>query len=153
MATRAILFGAVGTAGQRCTSTRRIIVQKSIANDLTQRLSRSSNNVYQLSSQVEELSQQVETQSKELRFELKQATGQLSIAPTTTIAEVQENHPHAEEILASFHMGGCQSCAVSPEETIAAACARLDVNQTALLAALRNGAPAEPLRLTNIALQ
>lgn len=38
MATRAILFGAVGTAGQRCTSTRRIIVQKSIAQDLSQRL-------------------------------------------------------------------------------------------------------------------
>jgi aldehyde dehydrogenase (NAD+) len=38
MATRAILFGAIGTAGQRCTSTRRIIMQKSIANDLTQRL-------------------------------------------------------------------------------------------------------------------
>jgi aldehyde dehydrogenase (NAD+) len=38
MATRAILFGAVGTAGQRCTSTRRIIMQKSISQDLTQRL-------------------------------------------------------------------------------------------------------------------
>lgn len=38
LATRAILFGAVGTAGQRCTSTRRIIMQKSIAKDLTQRL-------------------------------------------------------------------------------------------------------------------
>jgi aldehyde dehydrogenase (NAD+) len=38
IATRAILFGAVGTAGQRCTSTRRIIMQKSIAKDLTQRL-------------------------------------------------------------------------------------------------------------------
>lgn len=38
MATRAILFGAVGTAGQRCTSTRRIIMQKSVSNDLTQRL-------------------------------------------------------------------------------------------------------------------
>ncbi|MCX6068969.1 MAG: aldehyde dehydrogenase family protein [Chloroflexi bacterium] len=38
MATRAILFGAVGTAGQRCTSTRRIIMQRSIAQDLTQRL-------------------------------------------------------------------------------------------------------------------
>lgn len=38
MATRAILFGAVGTAGQRCTSTRRIIMQKSIADDLTQQL-------------------------------------------------------------------------------------------------------------------
>src|SRR5690349_6388484 len=38
LATRAILFGAVGTAGQRCTSTRRIIMQKSIAKDLSQRL-------------------------------------------------------------------------------------------------------------------
>lgn len=30
MAVRATLFGAVGTAGQRCTSTRRIIIQKSV---------------------------------------------------------------------------------------------------------------------------
>jgi len=34
----AILFGAVGTAGQRCTSTRRIIMQRSIAKELTDRL-------------------------------------------------------------------------------------------------------------------
>ncbi|MEK6587654.1 MAG: aldehyde dehydrogenase family protein [Chloroflexota bacterium] len=38
LATRAILFGAVGTAGQRCTSTRRIIMHKDIADDLTHRL-------------------------------------------------------------------------------------------------------------------
>jgi aldehyde dehydrogenase (NAD+) len=38
LATRAILFGAVGTAGQRCTSTRRILMHKSIAADLTSRL-------------------------------------------------------------------------------------------------------------------
>ncbi|UCE04743.1 MAG: aldehyde dehydrogenase family protein [bacterium] len=38
MAIRAILFGAVGTAGQRCTTTRRIIIHKSIANELTDRL-------------------------------------------------------------------------------------------------------------------
>jgi len=38
MAIRAILFGAVGTAGQRCTSTRRIIMHKSIAKELTARL-------------------------------------------------------------------------------------------------------------------
>jgi len=34
----AILFGAVGTAGQRCTSTRRIIAHKSIVNDLVSQL-------------------------------------------------------------------------------------------------------------------
>ncbi len=38
IAIRAILFGAVGTAGQRCTSTRRIIVHKSIKKELTDRL-------------------------------------------------------------------------------------------------------------------
>jgi aldehyde dehydrogenase (NAD+) len=40
LATRAILFGAVGTAGQRCTSTRRIIVHKSILQELIRRLVR-----------------------------------------------------------------------------------------------------------------
>jgi aldehyde dehydrogenase (NAD+) len=38
MATRAILFGAVGTAGQRCTSTRRIMMQENIGKELTSRL-------------------------------------------------------------------------------------------------------------------
>jgi len=38
LAVRAILFGAVGTAGQRCTSTRRLIVHRSIAGELTNRL-------------------------------------------------------------------------------------------------------------------
>ena len=34
LAERAILFGAVGTAGQRCTSTRRIIAHESIRDEL-----------------------------------------------------------------------------------------------------------------------
>jgi aldehyde dehydrogenase (NAD+) len=38
LATRAILFGAVGTAGQRCTSTRRIIVHNAVRDELVQRL-------------------------------------------------------------------------------------------------------------------
>jgi len=38
LAMRAILFGAVGTAGQRCTTTRRIIVHESIRAKLTRRL-------------------------------------------------------------------------------------------------------------------
>jgi len=38
LALRAVLFGAVGTAGQRCTSTRRVFLQKSIAEEFTRRL-------------------------------------------------------------------------------------------------------------------
>jgi aldehyde dehydrogenase (NAD+) len=38
MALRTILFGAVGTAGQRCTSTRRIIVHEDVYSDVLGRL-------------------------------------------------------------------------------------------------------------------
>jgi len=38
LAVRAILFGAVGTAGQRCTSTRRILAQRRILPELSRRL-------------------------------------------------------------------------------------------------------------------
>ncbi len=38
LAIRAIVFGAVGTAGQRCTSTRRIIAHESIKEELVGRL-------------------------------------------------------------------------------------------------------------------
>jgi aldehyde dehydrogenase (NAD+) len=38
LAVRGILFGAVGTAGQRCTTTRRLIVHESVADDLVARL-------------------------------------------------------------------------------------------------------------------
>ncbi len=38
LAVRAILFGAVGTAGQRCTTTRRVFMHRDIAGELTDRL-------------------------------------------------------------------------------------------------------------------
>jgi len=38
MAVRAVVFSAVGTAGQRCTSLRRLIVHDSVADGLVQRL-------------------------------------------------------------------------------------------------------------------
>jgi len=38
LALRAIAFGALGTAGQRCTTTRRLIVQEKVYDDLKKRL-------------------------------------------------------------------------------------------------------------------
>ncbi|MBX7194668.1 MAG: aldehyde dehydrogenase family protein [Sandaracinaceae bacterium] len=40
LATRAIVFGAVGTAGQRCTSTRRVLVAAEVKDALLERLVR-----------------------------------------------------------------------------------------------------------------
>ncbi len=38
LAQRAIMFGAVGTSGQRCTSIRRLFVHEDVADELTERL-------------------------------------------------------------------------------------------------------------------
>ncbi|MCC7233374.1 MAG: aldehyde dehydrogenase family protein [Bacteroidia bacterium] len=38
LAIRAVLFGAVGTAGQRCTSTRRLIIQENVYNTFRDKL-------------------------------------------------------------------------------------------------------------------
>ena len=38
LAVRAVLFGAVGTAGQRCTTTRRLLVHASVQQEMTTRL-------------------------------------------------------------------------------------------------------------------
>lgn len=40
LAVPAVLFGAVGTSGQRCTSTRRIIIHKKVVKEFTDRLVR-----------------------------------------------------------------------------------------------------------------
>jgi aldehyde dehydrogenase (NAD+) len=45
LALRAVLFGAVGTAGQRCTSTRRLILQRGIAGPFLERLVRAYRSV------------------------------------------------------------------------------------------------------------
>ena len=42
LAVRAVLFGAVGTAGQRCTSTRRLFLQRGIAGPMTEQLAAAS---------------------------------------------------------------------------------------------------------------
>ena len=38
LALRAVLFGAVGTSGQRCTTTRRLFLHNSVSDDITDRL-------------------------------------------------------------------------------------------------------------------
>ncbi len=45
LALRAVLFGAVGTAGQRCTSTRRLFLQRGIADTFVDRLVRAYGSV------------------------------------------------------------------------------------------------------------
>jgi len=45
LAVRAVTFGAVGTAGQRCTTTRRLLVQRGVAGEMLDRLEKAYRSV------------------------------------------------------------------------------------------------------------
>src|SRR6202043_4127753 len=49
------------------------------------------------------------------------------IDPNTTMAELLQEYPGAQRALfRAYHIGGCASCGFSPNETLAALCARND---------------------------
>jgi len=49
------------------------------------------------------------------------------LTPETTLTEVLRLYPGAQRALFSrYHIGGCRSCAFSPQETLAQLCARND---------------------------
>lgn len=71
---------------------------------------------------TDEAREQVATLEGEVRA-LRQQVRALSgdgnlFEPVTTIAEAVALHPRASEVLQSFHIGGCSSCAVDSEDTI-----------------------------------
>jgi hybrid cluster-associated redox disulfide protein len=53
-----------------------------------------------------------------------------------TIAEALAFHPRVGEVLASFNLGSCSSCAISDVDTIEGACQTYGIDLAALMAAL-----------------
>jgi hypothetical protein len=78
----------------------------------------------------------MENATARLRVEMMQRTGAARFTPEMTVREALLLHPQAQQILAGFHLGGCSSCAVEPDETLAALCASRGINETELLANL-----------------
>lgn len=64
--------------------------------------------------------------------------------PDLTMAEVQARVPSARRALfRHYHLGGCSSCAFSPNETLAQLAARASVDPSDMIAALRASAEAD----------
>lgn len=54
-------------------------------------------------------------------------TAPTPLTPETTLAQVLQAYPGARRsMFAKYHIGGCSSCAFSPDETLAQLCARND---------------------------
>jgi hybrid cluster-associated redox disulfide protein len=106
---------------------------------------------------IRSLRAELEETSTRLRLELLMRTGGAQFSPEMTVREAMLLHPLSEQVLAGFHLGGCSSCAVAPDDTLAAICRGHGVDETELLANLNgllkgaNGAGLQqPIKAPNI---
>ena len=121
------------------------------AKTLQDRLDSVNNRYFALANQVRETEETSQQELLNLRVELKRLSGTLKFEPQMTFAEIYAMHPRAAEVLAGFHLGGCSSCAVSPDQTLASAAQQHNLNLELLLGSLRkladgtSGGSSQPL--------
>jgi len=130
----------------------------------TRRLDRYNKAIFDANDEIRRLREGVEDEVAQLRVAVRQQQGNKAFTPEMTVREVLMTHPQAEQVLASFHLGGCSHCAVEPGERLADACQEHGVDVQSLVGNLNlltqarpsneggNGAP-QLVKLPNVALE
>lgn len=80
----------------------------------------------------------LQKQVRDLKLEIRRQAGTLRFEPTMRVDEAYQLHPEAQAVFAAFHLGGCSSCAVSPDDTIESAARSHGVDPDALLSTLNS---------------
>lgn len=106
------------------------------AGALQERLDRAMKAIFELRGALEQTGEKFDSQVSDLRLELRRRNGETIFTPKMTIAEALQVHPKVNDVLASFHLGGCSQCAVSDVDTIEGACQSYGIDQAALMNAL-----------------
>jgi hypothetical protein len=88
------------------------------------RLDRYNRALFDVNDELRALREQTAENHATLWAELLHRTGTPAFDPNMTVRQAQKLHPQAGEVLAGFHLGGCSSCAVEPDETLATVCAQ-----------------------------
>lgn len=130
----------------------------------TRRLDRYNKALFDANDELRRLREGVEEDVAAIRVSLRQQAGAAGFTPEMTVREALLTHPQAEQVLASFHLGGCSYCAVEPGERLADACREHGVDLQMLVGNLNlltqggqqagngNGAP-QLVKLPNVALE
>ena len=89
----------------------------------TRRLDRYNRALYDVNEELRRLREELADNVAQLRVEAIHGQHRKpAFAPQMPVREALLVHPQAEQILAGFHLGGCSSCAVDPDETLAQIC-------------------------------
>jgi len=86
------------------------------------RLDRYNKALFDANDEIRRLREGVEEEVAEVRVALRRQQGSNVFSPEMTVREVLIAHPQAEQVLASFHLGGCSHCAVEPGDRLVDAC-------------------------------
>jgi hybrid cluster-associated redox disulfide protein len=130
----------------------------------TRRLDRYNKALFDANDEIRRLREGVEEDVAKLRVAVRRQQGSLVFTPEMTVREVMLAHPQAEQVLASFHLGGCSHCAVEPGDRLADACQEHGVDLQTVVGNLNllmpgrqqagggNGAP-QLVKIPNVALE
>lgn len=97
------------------------------------RLDRYNKALFDANDEIRRLREQFEEETARLRVEVRRGQGALTFAPEMTVREALLVHPQVEQVLAGFHLGGCDHCAVEPGDTLAQVTQQNGVNLQTLL--------------------
>jgi|SRR5581483_10060748 hypothetical protein len=122
---------------------------------LNAKLERVATTLYETRREQRAQDEEIENRVAALDVAMQKMTGQLRFDPNTPLTHLYEMEPRAANVLAAFHIGGCASCAVDENATLAEAVrargADLDRVLTALNTLPANGS-APDLRVPNVQL-
>ena len=121
--------------------------------ELNSKLERMTTTLYQTRQEQRQQDEALQTRVAAMDVELQKMSGKLRFDPDRPLTELYGIEPRAQNVLAGFHIGGCASCAVDENATLAQAVsergADLDRVLTALNALPANGEAAD-LRVPNV---
>lgn len=92
--------------------------------------------VYLAQARLNELESATQKELHSLRAAIRRQAGGAVFDPTMRLADAIAIDPHVRDVLAQFHLGGCSSCAIDEEQTIAQAAFGSGVDVRQLMAAL-----------------
>lgn len=117
------------------------------------RLDRLQSTLYESRSDARQGQTDLENRIASLDLAIQKTTGRLRFDPDRSLSDLFQTEPRAQAVLAAFHIGGCASCQVDENHSLAQAASERGADLDRVLAAL-NTLPAnggEPdLRIPNV---
>lgn len=127
----------------------------------TRRLDRYNRALFDANDEIRKVREELTAALAQVRAESRLPSGTpVLFTPQMKVRDALAVHPQAEQILAAFHLGGCTSCAVDPNDTLTDICREHErdlaqlLQSLNLLTATAKGATGQPsvIKIPNVEL-